>query len=114
MIQFLDVEVMTASFTETCWACWSSSGLKHVPQCPEFRLINASFSSCVQLHLTFKGTPNVNVVYNHFLQLSYSFSFNLSGMVLSLRLRIPVPREKEALPLTWHSWTSSASSLQSL
>lgn len=39
---------------------------------------------------------------------------HLSGMVSSLHLRILVPREKEDLPSTWLSWTSSANSPPSL
>lgn len=56
--------------------------------------------------------------YNQFFisahSLLFSLSLHLPGMVSSLRLRIRVPREKEALPSTWLSWTSSASSPPSL
>lgn len=101
--------------------CWSS-GLKHVPrdQCPCFRLIN----SCLCLNLSFREfhyTVWINYFYvlcpwNHFFFSAHSVLIflsvfvHLSGMVSSLRLRILVPRAKEALPLTWPSWTSSASS----
>ncbi len=50
----------------------------------------------------------LTVFYSSFLCL------HLSGMVSSLHLKSLVPKEKEALPSTWLSWTSSASSPPSL